>query len=436
MQKPSPMPRPEWSLRRRIGVGLFGYSLLLTAVVLGYGFAVHESAEQLVWKTLLQTELGHFLEQRRRDPGYAFPAGGTVRLYEQPPAGVAMPVELVTLAPGVHDEVEIDGRQFVVLAHVEDGRRFWLTLNIDALEAHEQSIAIAVALAALLAVLGLSALISWGVGRLTAPLRLLAARIEALRVDAGEAQQIAPVPESSQEISVIRAAMNDYLQRNHEFMDRERAFIDLASHELRTPVAVIRGAAEVLAADPGCARQPALARILATTRDAEQLIAVLLVLARDPQRVQAGAEPVALAELLPRLIEDHRHLCQDRDLEITLQVEAAAWVQAPPTLLAVAIGNLLRNAIEHSDRGQIVVRLGEAAVCIEDPGHGMSAEEISRVHARHSRRSAGSGIGLDLIGRLCDHLGWQLRLQPRQPQGTSARLSFGPSDRPRPDGDV
>lgn len=59
----------------------------------------------------------------------------------------------------------------------------------------------------------------------------------------------------------------------------------------------------------------------------------------------------------------------------------------------------------------------------------MSPEEIAAIHARMARGERGDrgGIGLELIARLCEHLGWTLQLQPCQPRGTLASLDFGTS---------
>lgn len=416
----------EWSLRRRIAGGLFAFATLLTAVVLAFGYAVHESSEQLVWRTLLDAELDHFAERRQHDPDYRWHDSRSLKLYvlEDGAADSAVPARLAALRPGVHDEVRVGEDEYVVLVRAQAEERLILALDIRALEAHEAQVGLGVMALALGAVLVLGLGVAWGVDRLVAPLRLLAEQIAALRPDPPGARLPADAL-SVRELNIIRDALNGYLERNERFVEREREFIDLASHELRTPIAVIRGAAEIAASASAAAsaREAALQRILATTADSESLIALLLALARDPQRLRRSEERVALAELLPQIVDDHRHLCQGKELEIGLSIEADAEVDAPAGLLRVAIGNLLRNAIEHSDRGRIGITVQGSAVAIEDPGHGMSAEEISRAYARSSRAGGRSGgIGLELIDRLCRHLGWQLAIAPRVPQGTRVEL--------------
>ncbi len=413
---------PRSSLRRRILMGLFGYSALLSIAVVVQGFIVNEHAEHLVWTSLMDTELDHFIERSRTDPDYRWIDTQALALYDsatRPP-----PRELRGLAAGVHDEVRYGGVEHVVVVREVDGRRLTLALDIDDMEHREFDLALTIAGSAVTTLLLLCAVIFWGARRLVRPLSQMAERIGALRPD--QPGQRIQVPEAaSSELVVIADAVNDYLQRNDRFVERERAFIDSASHELRTPIAVIAGSTEIARGQPGLpppARQQ-LDRIHRTARDVEQLISLLLVLAKDPKRLAASADRFALDQLLPEIVEDHRHLTRGKDLRLALAPMPPCPVSAPLPIVQAAIGNLLRNAIENSDRGQIVVRLlAPATVVIEDPGHGMSPEEISALYAQVARGGReGGGIGLDLISRLCEHLGWRLSFQAAE-RGTRTTL--------------
>ncbi|KAB8314759.1 amidohydrolase family protein, partial [Tolypothrix campylonemoides VB511288] len=155
-------------------------------------------------------------------------------------------------------------------------------------------------------------------------------------------------------------------------------------------------------------------RVQRAARDVERLIALLLALAKDPARLARAAEPVALDALLAESVDDHRALGDGKALRLHLHPPQPSTLHAPPALVRAAIGNLLRNAIEHSDAGTVHVRLqAPATVVIEDPGQGMDPEQISRLYARLARGGRdGGGIGLDLIARLCAHLGWRLDFAP------------------------
>lgn len=422
------MPDARPSLRRRLLLGLLGYVILLSVAVAVHGLVVNERAEQLVWQTLLTAELDHLAERIRNDPDYQWSDTRDMALYDTRRPG-PVPASLLRLAPGVHDGVKVDGQERVVLVRGEDGHRSILTLDISDIEAREQDMTLTVVGSALTLLLVLGLLAAWGASRLVSPLSLMAKRIQALRPDR-QGQRLELPRGATAELEVIGKALNDYLSSNDQFVERERLFIDMASHELRTPIAVIASASELALGVPDnpSGTRLFLDRIQRAAKGVQALIGLLLVLAKDPARLRQTWERVALAPLLARIVEDHRFLMADKDLAIELQATEGAEVEAPPQIVQAAIGNLLRNAIENSDRGAIVVRVSlPAVVVIDDPGHGMSPDEISQVYARLAKGGGdrgGTGIGLDLIARLCEHLGWRLEIQS-DGNGTRTVLDMG-----------
>ena len=420
------MPVARSSLRQRILLALFGYVVLLSIAVVAHGFVVHERAERLVWKSMLESELDHTLERMRDDPGYRWTNTHSMVLYDGRDEAT-LPRALRGLSPGLHDDLVVDAGEIVALVRKVDGRPMILALDITEFARREVNTALTVAGSAIALILLLGVVIAWAASRLVRPLDHLAQRIGHLQPNL-PGQHI-DVPEfSSSELFVIADAINDYLKRNDQFVERERAFIDTASHELRTPIAVIAGSSELALQQPDlpAPARNQLTRIRRTARDVEQLISLLLVLAKDPARLTRSGDRVALDQLLPEIIEDHRYLTRDKALTITLASMPPCEIIAPLPIVQAAIGNLLRNAIEHSDRGEIVVRLQTpATVIIDDPGHGMTPEEISAIYARVARGGDRSGgIGLDLISRLCEHLDWQLKIASDHGSGTTTTLTF------------
>lgn len=405
-------------IRRLLG----GYAVLLAAVIL-LVFA-DDFLEDRVWKSLLHREIAEHLARRQADPRHRWQDTDAVQIYRVP--GRPPPPGLSMLPAGVHDDFWFDGRENVVLVERVDGVQYFVVRDITGIEAIEDALIIGSLGLALVMLVVIGVMVARGVGNSLRPLSDLADDIDALSPDhAG--QRIAVARDASAELHVITNALNDYLRRQDAFVERERVFIDTASHELRTPIAVIAGASE-LALDqaglPAPARQQ-VQRIHRTARDVERLIGLLLALAKDPARLSRATEVVPLHELLPDIIDDHRHLMAGKDLSVVIDALAPCSVTAPLHIVQAAIGNLLRNAIENSDRGQIHVALdADATVTVQDPGHGMTPEEISRIYAHLARGGSreGGGIGLDLLARLCEHFGWTLSIQSAPGRGTISRL--------------
>lgn len=414
------------SLQRQLALSLIGYAILMSLALLVHGLLLHERAERMTWESLLNVEMDHLLERQAEDPHYRWTDAGAVRLFVDG-GDVAVPASFAALPVGLHDELEFDGNEWAVLVREVAGRRYSLALDVDGFEQREWQLAIPMLWSSLLLVLLLSVAAAWAARRAMQPLSETASRIRTLQPDGRSLNMDLPA-HASAELAVIVDAVNDFLTRHHRFVLRERAFVDTASHELRTPIAVIEGAAELALAQSAVAdsARTQLLRIRRTARSVEQLIALLLVLAKDPARLATVSDRFDIAELLPEIVADHAHLCRDKDLRVVLGPVASCELLAPVAIVQAAIGNLLRNAIENSDRGEIHVACDEQLqVSIEDPGHGMTPEEISVIYARMARGGGReSGIGLELIGRLCEHLGWRLDIRSLPAQGTRVTLDL------------
>lgn len=410
------------SLHAQIRRLLGGYAVLLAAIIL-LVFA-DDFLEDWVWKSLLQQEISHYVQRKIKDPDHTWQDTDTLQLYSvpgrQPPPGLSM------LPQGVHDDFWFGGRENVVLVHRVQGVDYFVVRDITGIETIEDALLLGALALAFVVLVIIGVLVARGVRKALRPLSDLASDIGALSPDhAG--QRVSVSDSASSELHVITNALNDYLRRQDDFVERERVFIDTASHELRTPIAIIAGASELaLGRDdlPGPARQQ-VQRVHRTARDVERLISLLLALAKDPARLSRSSELVPLHELLPDIIDDHRHLMANKDLSIIIDDLVPCSVSAPLHIVQAAIGNLLRNAIENSDSGDIHVSLdADATVVVQDPGHGMTPEEISRIYAHLARGGSrdGGGIGLDLLARLCEHLGWTLSIQSAPGRGTISRL--------------
>lgn len=414
-------------LKHRILRWLFIYAVLLSAAVLAGGYVIHERVEHLAWESLLRAELDYYGQRIQADPAYRWHDTDTLRLFGVPGAP-QLPANLASLGAGLHDDMTLDGVNSVVLIEQIDGKPLAMALNLTEFEGVEGTISVAVAAGTIIVILILGLVVMWRLGLVIQPLAALARQVEALK-PAQPNQEVGLDANASAELVVIADAFNDYLRRNQSFVEREHAFIASSSHELRTPMAVIAGASELVLeqADVPAAARNQVARIHRTARNVEQLISLLLTLAKDPARLADSSDRVALDQMLPGIVEDHRHLTRDKDLALILEPMPSCEIVAPEAIVQAAIGNLLRNAIENSDRGEIRIHLqADATVVIEDPGHGMSPEEISELYARVARGGRdGGGIGLDLISRLCEHLGWRLAFSSASGRGTRTTLHLG-----------
>lgn len=409
------------SLRRRVTAGLLIYSALLTAIVVAFELVANESYERAMWRSILSNALERqfsTVEERKRE--------GPIQVFVDPSPGktaATIPAEIRSLPPGLHDEVGVGGRFYVILVSDVDTSRVYLALDISKHERIEQH-RIEALIALVLAGLALTVLLVWWLaGRLLAPVTDLAQRLDSLDPALRGARLHGVHPH--REVQIIEGAANSFLERLDGFVQREREFIDVVSHELRTPIAVIRGAVDVLEddADAARARKP-VARIGRAAEEMSETLASLLFLAKDSTD---RSEPCALDTVVREQVRDHAYLCADKAVTVRATDLDRSTIVAPPRLVAIVVANLLRNAIEHSTR-DVSVSLHAATLVIEDSGPGMSAEEISRLYSTQARqithRAPHSGIGLYVVGRICARCGWRVRIENLAAAGTRTTVVF------------
>lgn len=284
--------------------------------------------------------------------------------------------------------------------------------------------------------------------RLSAPLRRMAS--VATRVDAGELEPRMDVARGGGEVSVLAEAFNNMLDRLTGELKGQREFIADASHELRTPITVIRGQIEVLAAEEHPTADDvrrAAGHVQHEITRISRLVDDLLLLAQAEHRGFLRPEPVELETFVEQLW-DGISLTARRRFE--LGPVPAGTVFADPDRLAQALRNLAGNAIRHTAEDEGLVRLeveqivpGTLRFTVLDDGPGIPMSERERVFERfhrtdpaRSRVAGGAGLGLAIVRAIADaHHGEVHAAAPGPLSGARLELrlpGFAPAPAPGP----
>ncbi|MDE0699976.1 MAG: HAMP domain-containing protein [Acidimicrobiaceae bacterium] len=263
----------------------------------------------------------------------------------------------------------------------------------------------------------LAALATWFLtGRVLAPVRRITAR--AGEISGGTLHERVPVPDTSDEIADLGLTMNSMLDRLESSDKKRRQFVSDASHELRTPVAVLQSEAEAALRLPDATVTEELANsVLVESERLGHLIEGLLVLARSDEGTtsQAGRHPVDLDDIV--LAEAIR----SRRLPVDKRSVSAGRVLGGVDQLTCIVAQLLDNAARHG-KSLVAVGLvekeGQVMLWVDDDGAGIPSnarqkvfERFARLEDARSRDKGGAGIGLAVVASTVADLGGTVHVE-------------------------
>lgn len=254
---------------------------------------------------------------------------------------------------------------------------------------------------------------------------------------------ICPLPDIAQGEVGAMAVFHDLTEVRRTEEARRRFLADV-SHEMRTPVAGIKGAAEVLrggAVDDPTARDRFLS---ALEREADRLSSLLDNLL-ELERIDAGQlslrlEPVHLRSLVEELAEELSRRTADKNLTLTIDVPNHLYVSADFTKMERVLLNLLDNAVKYTERGGRI-RVGaqregnHVRISVSDTGIGIPEDDLPHVFERfyrvdkaRSRRMGGSGLGLAIVREIVEAHGGKASVQSRLGEGSVFSVEFPAAD--------
>ncbi len=395
------------TIGRRIYRALFINSSVVLAAVILIMWLGQEDLEATLLALDFQENV-QFL--RQHNPAQAPKAWQTAHLTafylpDSAPAG-----EIPDIFQGVPvpfaGEIERGGKTYRVDARREDGGVYYLARDISSFERRESLFYLLLGGLALGATLLNFTLSIFASRRLVRPLRQLSAQIRWSAPGPDMARIHGAFPD--RELAEIAAAVNQFIDEIESFVRRERMLLGLASHELRTPTAVIAGAVQVLEnrGELNARDGRTLLRIKRAAGEMEENISSLLTLVRQTPQAKTG-EAFALVPLLRQTIADMAASYPAIAERLQTEWRAPALnLPGDPTLVRILVRNLLANALQHTP-GPVQLIQTEHHLDICDQGGGLP--EAARQFLRGAtERPEFAGLGLFIAKLVCEQLHWRL----------------------------
>ncbi|MFT5394937.1 MAG: signal transduction histidine kinase [Gammaproteobacteria bacterium] len=347
-------------------------------------------------------------------------------------ADVVIPVEFLKLDPGLHKLTDSNSDLYIV--HVSEHQGEVLYLEFDGEQVSELALFFGIfPLALFLIVIYLSGWVSYRfLSQAVSPIIKMAKTLEVLDPLSDEFSEKLKqaLPDNvDQEVAILSQALSGLSERIESFVVRERNFTRDASHELRSPITVIKIATDLLLEDETLneSQTRPLQRIKNNAADMEELIEALLILARESDSA-LSFELVCINDVVAEEVERTNSLLVNKPVNVSVIENNKLYVIGSDKVLSVMIGNLIRNAFSYTDEGSVNITISANDLIIEDSGIGIAKEDVEKMfkpfQRGNNKQRGGYGVGLTIVKMLSERFHWAIDVDSQLGSGTRVKINF------------
>lgn len=418
------------SLGRRIVRTFFFNSLISLVVVVAFIWLIFEDMED----ELLARDSREQLSLLQRDPylakNYFWQSDGMIVFFRpKDREGLEAPSVFSGLSSPYSGEIEQSGKIYQVFGYLTEEGEYFLAKDVSEFENREFLFGLMLGILCLVVVLLNFCLAVYSNRRLVKPLQRLTYQIR--QAMPSHTFKVLDTHYSDAELIEIAGAFNWFSGEIATLIERERAMIGMASHELRTPIAIVSGALQVIEHRGKLTESDSktFARIKKATREMEENVETLLTLSRR-SRSSNPPDEIVVDVFLDGLIEEFGYVSQEDYQRISKSWQVAGVkLKTDPVLAKLLIRNLIRNALNHT-KGSVQLALTDEYLDIVDQGPGLPADVQDWILNRIGSVPRQEGLGLYIVTLACEQLGWRLAMPDQSAGGTGIRLYFSMPSQP------
>ena len=442
------------SIANKFRLSYFLFAILLCAAFVSIFMYAETRMEQELVKARLLQQLELSQEKEGDQPIYRADPGITIYRYDYATDDLKALAtntvqEMLVTAPTQDGDAKAElhffhyqqNNQNYILTYLEDDEMVMENYPVLAIFEHLEDIfANALRVAVILSLLIAAIFSQLSSRQITKPLLDLKKAVET------DHQNLTELTHLPSEVGVLARAIDEKNHKLEQYLKREQLFTGDVSHELRTPLTIIMGASEVLASqlENDSYLSEFTNRISTTAKETSEIISALLLLSRAPEKLdapQTSINSIAINE-----VERLKYLLRYKTVTYAVVAEQECFAYVRPELLKMALGNLIKNAFQYTDEGEVRVTIDDEKITVTDTGLGIPEALMPLLYERFERleqknnneqladkflskdytsyKVEGTGLGLSIVQRIMMHMSWQLTHQANAKGGSTFSIYY------------
>jgi len=253
----------------------------------------------------------------------------------------------------------------------------------------------------------------------------------AREISKGDLNQRLRMPRTEDEVGRLAVTFDEMLNKLETSINKERQFASDASHELRTPIAIISAQAEEALSGAHKVKEykEALSIVQNESKKMSHIISQLLMMYRsDEGRYKFNFEVLNLKLIVGEIVNEFQNIAKDNGIKISFDAEEEIKIRVDQTLITRLLINLIDNAVRYNKKGgKVSVNInrenGFAKIIVEDNGIGIADKEIPYIFDRFyqadkTRGNQGTGLGLSIVKWIVDLHKGEINVESKVNQGS------------------
>ncbi|MGU3375106.1 sensor histidine kinase [Chryseobacterium sp. M5A1_1a] len=240
--------------------------------------------------------------------------------------------------------------------------------------------------------------------KLWRPFNDIVGKLNLYRVDSNDDHQF--MFTNIEEFKNLGNSIKDLIKRNQKLYKTQKEFTENASHELQTPIAVMQGKVELLMQTTPISQEQAelIEDISMAGNKMQRLNRTLLLLTKIENNQFPNTEKIRVKNKIQKLLDQYKDPAQQKNLQWEILLDNEIEITANPILIDILIGNILSNAIRHTENGHLIsVKTSQQKLIIVNPGENkLNENELFQRFKKQSDNTSSIGLGLEMSQKICD----------------------------------